>query len=139
MSNNEGFDENLKQLALSYAKEPLAHCGEVVTTLWGSWKNEHKVMIYRVGAEIVSLSGGRCRHDNESLEDYRKEVPIMGVEHCYSALRLGKNGIPKERYGIALTNFRTEDGYSWEKMHRDFNHSGLSFTIEEIPEENRVE
>lgn len=96
------------------------------------WKRGHKVMIYKVSVQIVSLSGKRCRRDGESLDDYEREVPIMGVEHCYYALRLNKEGKPKERYGIALTNFRTETGQCWEKEHRDFNHFGLIFTIEEL-------
>lgn len=134
---DKNFDKGLRQLALVHAEQPLAHCGEIVTTLWGDWKQEHKVMIYKVGIDVVSLSGQRCRRNDESLEDYNNEVPIMGIEHSYCALRLGKNGIPKEKYGIALTNFRTEDGYTWRKKHRDFNHIGLTFTVEEIPEEDR--
>ena len=134
----KAFDDGLRQLALSHAGEPLAHCKDIVTTLWGDWKNEHEVMIYKIGVEIVALTGRRSRRTAESIEDYEREVPRMGVEHFYYALRLNKDGMPKEESGIALTNFRTQSGQSWRKEHRDFNHIGLAFAIEEIPEDERA-
>jgi len=121
------FDDDLRQLALSNAPEPIAHIGDIVTTEWGDWKYPHRVMIYRVCVSIVVMR--RQAGD---------PPPIMGVEHEYSALRLGKNDIPKEKYGIALTSFTTEEGIYWEKRHLDFNHCGLSFNIEEIPEDERM-
>lgn len=137
------FDDELRQLVLFHAGEPLAHCGELVTTLWGNWKKEHHVMIYKVEAALVSLNGNRrARNGDESNKEYEEymranAISYMGVELHYGALRLGRNGIPKEKYGIHLTNFKTEDGYKYQLQHDDFNHVGLSFAIEEIPEEDR--
>jgi len=137
------FDDELRQLVLFHAPEPLVHCGELVTTMWGDWKREHKVMVYQVDAVLVSLRGNRrARNGDESNEEYEKylyenKISRMGVEIHYSALRLGKNGIPKEKYGIFLGNFKTEDGYEYQQKHDHFNHIGLSFTIDEIPEEDR--
>jgi len=138
------FDDELRQLVLFHAEEPLAHCHQLVTTMWGNWKKEHQVVIYSVDAVLVSLRGNhRARKGDESNEEYEEYLRTnglsrMGVELHYSALRLGKNGIPKEKYGIALTNFRTEDGYKYELKHDHFNHIGLSFNIEEIPEDDRM-
>ena len=138
MDNDKAFDIELKHLALSHAPSPIVKCGDIVTTLWGDWKREHKVMIYSIGVDIVSLSGRRFRRDGETLQDYEREVSIMGVEHSYSALRLNKDGEPKEKYGIALTNFKTEEGQLWGKKHKDFNHHGLHFVRTEIPGEKRM-
>lgn len=137
------FDDELRQLVCFHAEEPIAHCGELVTTIWGNWKKEHQVMIYKIDAVLVSLQRNRrARNGDESNEEYENYLKAsgisrMGVELHYTALRLGKNGIPKEKYGIFLGNFRTEDGYHYKLKHDHFNHVGLSFTIEEIPEEDR--
>ena len=131
------FDNDLRLLALSNTPPALAHCGDIVTTIWGDWKHEHRVMISEIGVQIVSLEGRRPRRDHETREDYLISVPIMGVEYYYFALRLDRNDVPKEKYGIALTNFRTDSGQIWTKKHRDFNHVGLAFAIDIIPEEER--
>jgi len=137
------FDDELRQLVLFHAEEPIARCGELVTTLWGDWKKEHQVMIYKIDATLVCLRGNRrARKGDESNEEYEKylygnKISRMGVEIHYSALRLGRNGIPKEKYGIFLSNFKTKDGYKYQLQHNHFNHVGLTFTIEEIPEEDR--
>lgn len=127
------FDRALRELALSHATEPLANCGDIVTTEWGGWKKPHKVKIYEVGVEIVSLAAITIGQ--------RKALGIegwMGVKHYYYAFRVKDDG---ERVGssagFVLPNFTTDDGKRWESIFPTFNHAGLSFKLGSLDDERR--
>lgn len=112
------MDKIMIQLAkdlIDYAnKNKLVEIGEVVETMWGNWKKPHKVKIYDISGTLVTLSGG----------------VDVGIDIEYSARKIDKYGnIDKSHVRLALTNFRTSSGVKWEKIHRDFNHGGLSFSI----------
>lgn len=127
------FDQELKKIALKRAPDILAKCGEIVETLWGDWKKPHKVKIYEVGIQLVKLDT-RARKDNETAEQWIKNVELIGVGLYYYALRLKADGSQKDVIGsgIALSNFIKSNGQKWEKKHDDFNHCGLSWKISSL-------
>jgi len=118
------FDKALRELALSHAPEPLAKCGDIVTVQWGGWKKPHRVRIYEVGVEIVSLAITIGQRKALGIEGW------MGVQHYYYAFRVKDDG---ERVGssagFVLPNFTTDDGKRWESLFPTFNHAGLSFKL----------
>ena len=121
------FDNALRDLALRYAPNQVAKCGDIVTAQWGGWKQPHKVKITRVTVEIASidLSIGR-----------RVELGLTGwliVQYGYVGRRLKSNGelAANADVGLVLSDFTTSDEQKYERIPSGFNHVGLVFDIEE--------
>ncbi len=104
-----------KQLVEFAIKNKKAKIGEIVETIWGNWKKPQKVKIYEIEGCISTKSGSNdC-------------IPTI----TYNALRLKKDGTPKDKIGcgICLTNFKTENGIEWKRIDQPINHVGLHFSI----------
>lgn len=107
-------------------------CGDVVETRLHDAKNTRPVLIYEEGLRIVSHRDTPARGD-ESHEDWRHRVDILGVDFYFYALRLDKNFKPKDKlgYGISLMTLKKKL-YIWTALHEDFNHIGLQWPFEKL-------
>ncbi len=123
------LDIEIKQLIIAHAPKPIAKVGDVVWTNWG-WKKPHKVQISAINAEIV---GANLSH-GDVMRDYPGgKFPILRVELSYTAVRLDRRGVPKDKEGcgIILRNLTTLSGEKWERGNvYGFNHYGLSCELE---------
>lgn len=123
------FDKDLGELASAYASKPIAKCGDIVTAHFqGYWKKPHRVKIYEVGIEIVSLIISNSQREKLGITGW------MGVQHYYFAHRVKANGEVTETSvdGFALQCFTTDEGKQWERIFPTFNHAGLSFRIDKL-------
>ena len=120
------IDKSLRKFVISHAPVSVVKCGEIVTTKWGGWKHPHKVKIYEVGVEIVSLNLTIGERGKLGITGF------VGVEYYYYGNRLNNKGEPTGVKGAVLTNFVTDNGVKWERIGQTFNHYGLTFTIERI-------
>jgi len=129
----EKFNLALRDVAFKYIPETIVNVGDVVETKWSNWKNFHKVKIYEIGIELVKLDT-RARQENETVDEWLQNISLIGIDVYYLAIRLNKNGTPKDEIGIVLTNFITAKGDRWLKKHNGFNHVGLSWKIRRLDE-----
>ena len=121
----ETFDLALRAIAFKYIPDTIVNVGDIVETIWSNWKNFHKVKIYEIGIELVKL---------DAVDDWLQNISLIGIDVYYLAIRLNKNGTPKDEIGsgIVLTNFITANGQKWLKKHNGFNHVGLSWKIRRL-------
>jgi hypothetical protein len=127
MIERNEFDNALKELALRYAPEQLAECGDIVIAEWGGWKKPHKVKVTGVSVEVsdIGLTIGQ-----------RNELGITGwltVQHQYIGRRLKANGelCGNPDTGFLLSEFTTLDGQKYKRIPSGFNHVGLVFDMED--------
>lgn len=130
---NLKFDSQLEMVARQFMPERRVVCGDVVMTLIHETKKMRPVVIYEVGFRVVGRNDIRPRRSNESYSDWRLDVNSLGIDFYFYALRLDKDFIPKDKIGsgINLTNL-TKDSYTWNELHKDFNHIGLQWPFEKL-------
>jgi hypothetical protein len=121
------IDKAFREFIISHASPPVAKCGDIVMAQWG-WKHPHKVRITAVELELVDL--------NLTIGE-RVKLGITGrlaIEYCYIGNRLNNKGEPTGVSGAVLSSFTTENGVKWERKGLSFNHYGLCFDIDRLPE-----
>ena len=116
--------EQMGKMALEYAKNnAIAMPGDIVETLWGDWKKLHRVMVYRVGAHLVTRCRDKCHYwDGKGW--------VAEFDMKYYALRLYKDGTPRDKVGsgIALRCLQARDGRKWVADGEDFNNVAVVWT-----------
>lgn len=84
--------KQMEKMALKYAKNnAITMPGDIVETVWGNWKKPHRVMVYCVGARLVTRYRDKCHYwDGKGW--------VAEFDMKYSALRLYK----AEKYKIPV-------------------------------------
>lgn len=119
----------LKKMAIEFAAQnTLVEYGEIVETLWGSWKKPHRVKIYDIGAAL-SLHNWKIV---DGRRDYSCDSLTPAFAMFYYALRLKADGSPKDKEGkggIVLNNFKKDNGTVWQETNEVLNHAGYHWTL----------